>query len=445
MGTCYSSNTTKVRRANTNKQKSSSSCLGSLCNESESVQFQNKSQNENITNNIQHINSSFCIYQKDDKLNKDLNQLIEKYKDKLEIKKLNYIQIYNIFMNYAYDFTNNNFVICDTREETKEKTQLFLKKFRQINYTLKDIDRMNQERINRFCNFLKNKDAIFILKDETSLEIFENYITFFILNSNAQNFILKNLYVLNEYIQIYKENISNSYLENLYYFIDEDTIYEYYPKILINANDIKSSYLNNDNPNSNYSYAFINIYPHSANNEQNKNKLINKFDINYICNKNTETPDTFLHFFSKFNIFYILNFGLSDDTNISQKPSKYITHSESKRNKINDEEKKSLIKQKNITIPKDIQFEEFYRIIQKDFLSIIEELKIQMVQNNCVLIQFDDKIDNLFKYKLVYIIMFRITGLKFDDIFNYLKSNFFDIENESLIISKKEEINKLLV
>ena len=104
-----------------------------------------------------------------------------------------------------------------------------------------------------------------------------------------------------------------------------------------------------------------------------------------------------------------------------------------------------MIKQKNITIPKDIQYEEFYRIIQKDFLSIIEELKIQMVQNNCVLIQFDDKIDNLFKYKLVYIIMFRITGLKFDDIFNYLKSNFFDIENESLIISKKEEINKLLV
>ena len=119
MGTCYSSNTTKVRRANTNKQRNSTSCFGSLCNESESVQFQNKSQNENITNNIQHINSSFCIYQKDDKLNKDLNQLIEKYKDKLEIKKLNYIQIYNIFMNYAYDFTNSNFIICDTREETK--------------------------------------------------------------------------------------------------------------------------------------------------------------------------------------------------------------------------------------------------------------------------------------------------------------------------------------
>ena len=443
MGTCYSSNTTKVRRANTNKQKNSTSCFGSLCNDSESLQSQNKSQNENIINNIQHINSSFCICHKNDELNKDLNQLIEKYKEEFEIKKINYIQIFNIFMNYVYDFTNSNFIICDTRKETKERTQLFLKKFRQINYTLEEINSMSQERINRFCNFLKNKDVIFILKEKNSLEIFENYINFFISNRNDRNFLVRNIYILSEYIQIYNEDIPNSYIENLYYFIDEDIIYEYYPKILINSNDIKSSYLNYDNPNSNNSYAFINIYPHNANNEQNKNKLINKFDINYICNKETEAQDMFLNFFAKFKIYFILNFGLSDDINL--KASKYITHSESKRNKINNEEKKSLVKQKNITIPKDIQFEEFYKIVQKDFLSIIEDLKNQMIQNNCILIQFDDSIDKLFKLELIYIIIFRITGLAFDDIFNYLKCNFFDIENESLIISKKEEINNLLV
>ena len=445
MGTCYSSNTTKVRRANTNKQKNSTSCFGSLCNESESVQSQNKSQNENIINNIQHINSSFYISHKDDELNKSLNQLIEKYKDKLEIKKINYIQIYNIFMNYVYDFTNSNFIICDTRKETKERSQLFLKKFSQINYTLEEINCMSRERINRFCNYLKNRDVIFILKDDSSLEIFENYITFFIVNSNNRNCLVKNIYILSEYIQMYKEDMSNSYLENLYYFIDEDIIYEYYPKIFINSNDIKSSYLNYDNPNINNSYAFFNIYPHSANNEQNKNKLLNKFDINYICNKNTEEPDTFLNYFAKFNIYFILNFGLSDDKNINQKSSKYITHSEAKRNKISNEEKKTMIKQKNFTIPKDIQFEEFYKIIKKNFLSIIEELKNQMIQNKCILTEFDDSIDNLFKLKLIYIIIFRITGLTFDDIFNYLKCNFVDIKNESLIISKKEEINNLLV
>ena len=104
-----------------------------------------------------------------------------------------------------------------------------------------------------------------------------------------------------------------------------------------------------------------------------------------------------------------------------------------------------MIKQKNITIPKDIQFEQFYRIIQNDFFSIVEEYKVQIVENKCILIQFDDNIDNLFKFKFLYIIIFRITGLTFDDIFNYLKLNFFDIENESLIISKKNEIINLLV
>ena len=64
---------------------------------------------------------------------------------------------------------------------------------------------------------------------------------------------------------------------------------------------------------------------------------------------------------------------------------------------------------------------------------------------NCILIQFDDNIESLFRYKLIFIIVYRITGLSFDEILNYLKSNFFDIENESLIASKKGEINNLLV
>ena len=443
MGACYSSNTTKTRKVNNNKPRKSASCLGSFCNDSEPVQPQNKYQLGNLPMNIQKIKSSFNISHNKDKLNKDLNELIEKYKDKLKIKKINYIQIYNIFMNYIYDFTKSNFIICDTREDTKERNQLFLKKFHQINYTLKQIETMNEERLNKFGNFVKNKDIIFILKDESSLEICEKYLIFFIANGN---FIIKNIYILSQYIQKLKENIvSNLYLENLYYFIDEDAIYEYYPKILINAADIKSSYINSNNQSLNHAYIFINTYPHLANLNDNKKKFINKLDINHLCNKNTEEQDIFLNFVAKFNIYYILNFISSNDNIINQKGSKYITHSEAKRNKVGNEEKKSLIKQKNITIPKDIQFEEFYRIIQNDFFSIVEEYKFQIVENNCILIQFDDNIDNLFKYKLLYIIIFRITGLTFDDIFHYLQLNFLDIENESLIMSKKDEIINLLI
>ena len=90
-------------------------------------------------------------------------------------------------------------------------------------------------------------------------------------------------------------------------------------------------------------------------------------------------------------------------------------------------------------------FEEFYKIIKNEFLSILEEFKNQIEENNCVLIQFDDSIDISLQYKLIYIIIFRLTGLTFDEIFNYLICNFYDIENELLCESKKEEIINLLV
>ena len=446
MGTCYSSNGTTKVRANNNKQRKSTGCLGAFCNDSDSTQSQSRFPIpiENQSVNIQQIKSSYQISYNKDKLNNDLDTLIEKYNDKLIINKINYVQMYNIFMNYTFDFTKSNFIICDTREDSKERSQLFLKRFHQINYSLKQIEIMSSERLNRFCNFLKNKNIIFILKDESSIEILEKYFIFFIANNMDGKFKINNIYILSEYIKKFNENLQNSFLGYLYFFIDEDIIYEYYPKILINLNDIKSTYINSNNFAHN-SYAFITSYPHIVNTEQNNNKIINKFDINYICNKNTEESDTFLNFISKFNIFYILNFILSKENNINQKSSRYITHSEAKRNKIGSEERKSLIKQKNISIPKNIEFVEFYRTIQKDFLSLIDEYKNEIIENNCILIQFDDNIESLFRYKLIFIIVYRITGLSFDEIFNYLKSNFFDIENESLIASKKGEINNLLV
>ena len=402
MGTCYSNTEEKrIRKSNTNKSRKSNGCLGSFCNDSEGLEAQNRQQAENRP--IINIKSSFKIYHKEDKLNNELDEVIKKYSDKLEIKKINYIQLYNIFINYIFDFTQSNLVLCDSREESKEKKQLFLKKFPQINYSLKQIESLNDERLNKLCNFLRNKYIIFILKDDSSIDILEKYMIFFIANNFDGKFRFKGLYILSEYINEYDDKkASNSYLENLYYFIDEDILYDYYPKILINLNDIKSSNLNYNNPNSNNAYIFINKYPHNANSQHNKNdnnKILNKFDINYLCNKNTEENDTFLNFVSKFHINYILNFILYNDNKKNQKKIKYIKHSEEKRNKTSIEEKKSFIKQKNISIVKDMEFGEYYKIIQGEFISIIEEFKNQVIQNNCILIQFDDNIDNIFKLK----------------------------------------------
>ena len=441
MGTCYSNN--EGVKARKSKQRTTS-CLSSLCNDSQISNSKIKTQPSIVA--IPNIKSSYNISFKNDKLNNDLNELIEKYQDKLKIEKINYIQLYNIFMNYIYDFTKSNIVLCDTREEEKEKEQLFLKKFPQINYSIKQIERMNDDRLAMFCKFMKNKNIIFILKEESSLDTIEKFIIYFIANNFDGKFTIKNIYILNEYIQKYQDNDLNTYLEYLYYFIDEDIFYPYSQKILINSMDIKSSNINSSITSN--AYVFINSYSHSANSQKKnveKDNIINKLSINYICHKNTEEPDIFLDFISKFKIYYIINFIKLNDNGIEQKSNNYITHSEAKRNKINKEEKKSLIYQKNINIPKDMVFEEFYKIIQNEYTSIIEELKEQIVQNNCILIQFDDAIDNLSKIKLIYIFMFKITGLSFDEITNYLKCNYYDIENESFALSKKEEIEKLLI
>ena len=437
MGTCYSSNDgVKARKS----KPRTTSCLSSLCNDSQISNSKTKIQPSLET--IPNIKSSYSISFKNDNLNNKLNELIEKYQDKLKIEKINYIQLYNIFMNYIYDFTKSNIALCDTREEEKDKDQLFLKKFPQINYSINQIERMSDDRLNMFCKFMKNKNIIFILKEESSLDTIEKFIIYFIANNFDGKFTIKKIYILNEYIQKYQDNSLNTYLEYLYYYIDEDILYPYSQKILINSMDIKSSYLNSST--SNNAYIFISSYSHSANSQKKnveKDNILNKFDINYLCHKNTEEPDIFLDFISKFKIYYIINFIKLNDNEIKN----YITHSEAKRNKINKEEKKILIHQKNINIPKDMNFEGFYKIMQNEYTNIIEELKEQIAQNNCILIQFDDAIDNLSKIKLIYILIFKITGLSFDDITNYLKSNYYDIENESFALSKKEEIEKFLI
>ena len=453
MGSCISGNGTTYiakKKPNNSRKKKSVGCFTSLCKGEDDIDIENKISSEIVP--IPQIKSSFNFFHKNDKLNTDLNNIIDKYKEELKIQKINFEQIYNIFMNYTYDFTKSNFIICDTRELISEKKQLFLKKFPQINYNIKQLELMKKEKIIKFFNFLKGKNIIFILKEESSLDIFEKFIIFFLAKEGKYS--LENIFVLNEYIQDYNgSNKEKEYEDYLYYFIDEDLLYTYSLKILINSNDIKSSSLNYTTPNLNNGYIFFDYFPHNKNNDFNnkknneKHNFINKFDINYLNNKNTINNDIFLNFISKFNIIYIMNFLSLNDFNhiINRKNTVYIKHNEGKRNKINKEDKNNSIKQKNIFIPKNIEFDEFYKLIHNEFIPLVGELKEEIIKNNCILIQFDKDIDNLFLLKLIYIIIFRITGLTFDNIYNYLKCNFFELRNESFLKVKKEDILNFLV
>ena len=172
---------------------------------------------------------------------------------------------------------------------------------------------------------------------------------------------------------------------------------------------------------------------------------MNKLDINNICDEDLKENNIFLNFFSKFKIESILNFisEVKDENDNNINPG-IITHSEAKRKKINGEEHRISIKQKNISLPKNmIDFERYYNSIQNDFDSIIEEFKYQIVNNNCIIIEFDDEINDNIKMKLLFIIVNKITGLCFEDIENYLKMNFFILDKPNIWPNKDEMMNFL--
>ena len=461
MGSCMSSNgTINVQRYPKKNNNKSIGCFTSLCKGEDNIMADNKNSSEIVPN--PNIKSTFSINHNDDALNKEINIFIDKYKSKIKLEKINFVQIYNIFMSYQYNFTKSEFILCDTREDLKEKNQIFfLKQFPQINYNIKQLEVLDKNRLDRFFRFIKEKNIIFILKEskeDNPVDAIEKFVIFFLANQNKVKINI--IYILSQYIIRAEEkdtekeqNNENrlSYKDYLSYFIDEDLLYIYSPKILINSNDIKSANLNYNSEMKNNSFVFFDFFEHSGSKELNiKNpqfKLSNKFDVNYLSNKETKETDIYLNFISKFNIIYIVNFILTEeiDYNIDKKTSKYVWHCESKRNKAANENKKNIIKQKNILIPKNMEFNEFYKIIHTDFINLVEELKGEVIDNNCFLLQFDDKIEYIFMMKLIFIIIFRITGLTFDNILEYLKDNFADLNPEVSIKDKKEEFLNFLV
>ena len=92
---------------------------------------------------------------------------MDKYKEDLKVQKINFEQIFDILMNYTYNFTKSSFIIYDTRKLILAKKQLFLKKFFPINDNIKQLELMRKE--NQILLIFKSKNIILILKDGTSL------------------------------------------------------------------------------------------------------------------------------------------------------------------------------------------------------------------------------------------------------------------------------------
>ena len=123
---------------------------------------------------------------------------------------------------------------------------------------------------------------------------------------------------------------------------------------------------------------------------------------------------------------------------------KNITYNESNRNKINNDDNSLYLRQINIFFDDYLNFNDYFKSIKTELTTIIDELRNQIILNNCDLMQFNEIIDSSIINKIIFFISNRMTGLSFDNLFQYFKINFCPL-NEKIINTKKDELEKFIV
>jgi len=96
------------------------------------------------------------------------------------IEKIRTDQLVNIALLHNDDFTNSEYVIYDLRSQKKET---FIKKFKHLNYKIKELQIASNSILKRVKTFLKDKKIIILLDKSQSLLEIEEFIVFITKNN----------------------------------------------------------------------------------------------------------------------------------------------------------------------------------------------------------------------------------------------------------------------
>ena len=350
----------------------------------------------------------FTFNTEKNELNTAIDRMINEFnslmKDKLS--KINLEQIYNIYLQYKFDFHECNYIILDMRKEKKES---FLKRFKTINYTVKELD---EHKITNFKKFLNEQNLIIILTNEDTTEFME-YLNIFLAN----NFNIKNIYILDS-------NLNNGNFcqckQFIYSYIDDYLMIDYLPYILLSMKNFIN--LNSQQ------YLFY----HEIDEDGFRND--NYFSQEYLTKKGLNTKnDKVLTFLKDFKIEIILKIYEGENK------SEVI---EFERKKLECEEKKKILMTimnlniKNICQDNIKQLNEYFKAI-----------KYELTKNEkCVLIQFNKNFNKKLLMKIIIVMIFKITKIKIEKMLEYMNKNFTSIfDNINLIYEEdKIEIDNIL-
>lgn len=101
------------------------------------------------------------------KLNIGLNNIITNLNQVLlsNIKKINFIELWNISLIYKENHTSSNYLVYDLRDHS-EKTENFLKKMKHINYSYDELKILSNDKLSNLKRFISKKNIIFIFPED---------------------------------------------------------------------------------------------------------------------------------------------------------------------------------------------------------------------------------------------------------------------------------------
>ena len=323
-------------------------------------------------------------------LNTNINLLISECENSnynFKVSKINFDLLWNIVIEYKYDYTSCNYIIKDFRKEHPDN---FIKQFRQINYKVVELEIISSNKIDNFKKYLKNKTVICIVEDE-NLENLQKIIQYFGVNS----FEISSILILDN--NLISEN-AKAQNKELITVLNEEKEIECYPYMLFSSK----------------------YFPHL---ESQGCIFFQRFTQEQLTDTNTFkfTSEILSDHHSKKNDNYI-DFCVSQEINVITRVIKgEFSHcmKEFKRKK-SDKDPKSNINCFLISIAfKNISDQKHSNEIEE----FINTIKNEIIKKNSVILQVENTIDDLLLLDLLFVLIWKITNVNIELIKDYISTN----------------------
>ena len=323
-------------------------------------------------------------------LNTNINLLISECQNShynFKVSKINFDLLWNIVIEYKYDYTSCNYIIKDFRKSHPDN---FVKQFKQINYKVAQLEIISPTKIEAFKKFLKNKNIICIVEEE-NLENLQKIIQYFGVNV----FEISSIMILDN--NLISEN-AKAEIKHLTTVLNEEKEIECYPYMLFSAK----------------------YFPHL---ESQGCIFFQRFTQEQLTDANTFkfTSEILSELHTKKNDSYV-DFCVSQKINLITR----VVKGEFSHCVKNFKRKKSEKEQKNNNNCSLISIA-FKTLADQKHSNEVEEfintIKNEINKKNSVILQVENTFDDLLLLEIIFVLIWKITNVNIELINDYISTN----------------------